>query len=137
MIKKRGHREAKINVNKYIRENIKKGHSINSLKKWLIEYGYDDIFVSKIISSYRKKQLVKNISLGTLIVVFTLFLFSFTIFDNNITSAVVVTQDTGCCIDNAGFCHNSLSESYCNTKNFMYINHDCFDLPYCKERTVS
>ena len=134
MIKKRGSRNIKSNIYKYIKENANKGHKLNSIKKWLIAYGYDESFVSKLIKRFQTRQFIKWASLPAFIVAVTLLFVSLPSFNNNITGAFVAEQ-SGCCIDNSGFCHESYSEGYCSEEGFMYLKHDCFDLPYCEDKT--
>jgi len=135
MIKKSGSRKIKSNIYKYIKENFNKGHKINSIKKWLIAYGYDESFVFESIKRFQTRQFIKKASLPAFIVAVTLLFVSLPLLDNNITGAFVGIGKVGCCIDNSGFCYESYSEMHCNSKDFMYIRHDCFDLPYCKNNT--
>ena len=135
MIKKGGNRQIRANVYRYVKENSSKGHSLNSIKKWLIMYGYDENFVSKLIKEFHAKQFVKEFLLSSLIVAMTLFFVSLPIFDQNITGAVIGIGEAGCCIDNAGLCRESYPKENCISEGLMYIRHDCFDLPYCEDKT--
>lgn len=136
MIKKRGSSRIKSNIYRYIKENANKGHKLNSIKKGLIVYGYDENFVSKSIKRFQTRQLIKKASLPAFIVAIILLFVSLPSFDNNITGAFVAEQ-SGCCIDNSGFCYEPYSESYCSEEGFMYLKHDCFDLPYCEDKTLN
>jgi len=52
------HKEHKQELNKYIKENISKGFSIDSIKKAFIKNGYNLSYVEKLIKDYRLKRLL-------------------------------------------------------------------------------
>lgn len=135
MIKKRGNSKIKSNIHRYIKENFSKGYKLNSIKKGLIAYGYDEDFVSESVKRFQTRQFIKKASLPTFIVAAIILFVSFPLFDDNITGAFVGMDEVGCCIDNSGFCHESYSEGYCSEEGFMYLRHNCFDLPYCEDKT--
>jgi hypothetical protein len=135
MVKKRGSRQVKVNVYDYIKENSKKGHSLEKIKTWLVKYGYDEDFVSRFIKGFRAKQIAKRVTLSAFIVAAFLFFASLPFLDQNITGAVVVDNEAGCCIDREGFCHESFPRKYCNYEGSMYMRHSCFDISYCDGKT--
>ncbi len=137
MIKKGVNRQIRANIYRYVKENSGKGHSLDSIKKWLIMYGYDENFVSKLIKEFHTKQFVKEFLLSSFVVAMTLFFVSLPIFDQNLTGAIVGVSEERCCVDTAGVCHESYSKNSCNGEGFMYLRHNCFDFPYCEDITLS
>jgi len=136
MIKKRGNKQIKANIHEYIKVNLSKGHSLTYIKKWLIRYGYDQGFVSKLIKGIRAKEFIKKLLLSSFIVALLFLFVSLPVFDQSITGAVVLNEE-GCCIDNAGYCHDSYLETRCNSEDFMYLEYGCIDLPYCEDKTLT
>ena len=132
MAKKRGIR---VNVYNYIREHHGKGHSLAKIRKWLISYGYDGNFVSKVVKEFQRKQFAKKISLSSFIVAIILLFASLPVFNVNVTGAVTASRE-GCCIDNSGVCHESYSTGFCNSEDSLFIKYDCVDLPYCQDKTL-
>jgi len=133
MAKKRGRRQIYVNVYKYVKENLRKGHSLKKIKIWLIKYGYDPVFVTKFIKGFRAKQIAKRVVLSSFVVFIALFFVSLSFFNPNITGAVVVNNDNekGCCIDREGICREGFPRKYCNYEGVMFIPHSCYDLSYC------
>jgi hypothetical protein len=134
MPEKRGNKEIKVNINSYIKANAAKGHSLDSIKKWLIMHGYDMDFASKSIKNFQRRQIAKSVSLSVFMVSIVLLFVTMPVLNQNITGAVVADKEInekGCCIDREGLCHGEFPRKYCNYEGVMYVPHSCFDLSYC------
>ena len=71
------YKKHKKRLNRYIKENLSKGYSLESIEKTFIIYGYDPIFARNLVNNYKSKNLlIKNIpSFLILIALISIFFF--------------------------------------------------------------
>ena len=88
----------------YIREHLSKGYSGKSVRKVLVDHGYDEGYVDSLLRKHREVQFVKKYAVAASIL-FLVSIFAFNIFPFNnqqqkVTgfAAVISSSNEGCCL---------------------------------------
>ena len=107
-------REYKKSLNKYIKESLSKGYSLEAVKKAFIKHGYEPDFADSLIKEYKlKRVLIRAVPL------FLILLLSISIIlflKPNITTLVVKTKDYSF-TENIGLTFNESADYEWNLEN--------------------
>ena len=76
---------------KYIKENQKKGYSLETLEKGMVYYGYDAKFAEELKKDYKKRQNIMGAS--TILIIFILFISTFMFIKPAITGLVLYSKE--------------------------------------------
>src|SRR3989344_4634274 len=118
-------------LKKYVKEHLGKGYSKHSVKKVLVNYGYDEFYIDRLLSEHSEQKFVK------LYTIFVSLLFIISIFSFNLISinnqaqqitghATISRNDQGCC---AAICQQTSKEECYSA---FVENRKCNELEDCK-----
>ena len=91
-------------LKKYVKEHLGKGYSRHAVKKVLVNHGYDEFYVDRLLRTHYQLKFVKASSIiASLLFIFSFFSFSFISIKNQrqqITgyATTISSENEGCCI---------------------------------------
>jgi len=101
-------------LDKYIKENLKKGYSLAQIEKAFITYGYEPDFTENFIRKYIRKNIIIKASpllLGLLLLITAIFFYN-----PSITTLAIITKHNNF-TDNIGLSFNENTEYIWDIEN--------------------